>query len=180
MTKICLILAMLRQAGQVNTAKNMKFREMVNTADYQVSPLFSYTAKKIRFMCSQKSTARPLSQFLRPRSFLSGNIFFPIFGTVYLQCIQLYIFHHNKLCVCAVGLKVLMCHEMGIDLLRTVRYTVRKPNLCILTKKECAASVPILIYVSVSDSYFPRIGPHIWLPQNRQMDPGKYKYLRDI
>jgi hypothetical protein len=28
---------MLRQAGQVNTAKNMKFREMVNTADYQVS-----------------------------------------------------------------------------------------------------------------------------------------------
>jgi hypothetical protein len=30
---------MLRQAGQVNTAKNMKFREMVNTADYQVSPL---------------------------------------------------------------------------------------------------------------------------------------------
>jgi hypothetical protein len=55
MTKICLILAMLRQAGQVNTAKNMKFREMVNTADYQVSPLFSYTAKKIRFMCSQKS-----------------------------------------------------------------------------------------------------------------------------
>ncbi len=57
MTKICLILAMLRQAGQVNTAKNMKFREMVNTADYQVSPpFFSYTAKIIRFMCSQKSS----------------------------------------------------------------------------------------------------------------------------
>ena len=35
-TKICLILAMLRQPGEVNTAKNMTFREMVNTADYQV------------------------------------------------------------------------------------------------------------------------------------------------
>jgi hypothetical protein len=36
-TKVCLILAMLRQPGEVNTAKNMKFREMVNTADYQVT-----------------------------------------------------------------------------------------------------------------------------------------------
>jgi hypothetical protein len=88
MTKICLILAMLRQAGQVNTAKNMKFREMVNTADYQVSPLFSYTAKKIRFMCFQKSTARPLSQLLRPRSFLSGNIFF-IFSVQYIVVIHI-------------------------------------------------------------------------------------------
>jgi hypothetical protein len=78
MTKICLILAMLRQAGQVNTAKNMKFREMVNTADYQVSPLLSYTAKKIRFMCSQKSTARPFV----PISESSQFPFFPIFGTL--------------------------------------------------------------------------------------------------
>jgi hypothetical protein len=35
-TKLCLILAMLRQPGEVHSAKNMKFREMVNTADYQV------------------------------------------------------------------------------------------------------------------------------------------------
>jgi hypothetical protein len=105
MTKICLILAMLRQAGQVNTAKNMKFREMVNTADYQVSPLFFFpTLRRRTGLCVPRNqTARPLSQFLRPRSFLSGKIFFPILGTVYLQCIQLYIFHHNKLRVCGYG-----------------------------------------------------------------------------
>jgi hypothetical protein len=28
------------------------------------------------------------------------------------------------------------------------------------------------IHVSVSDLYIPRIGPHIWLQQNRQTDPG--------
>ncbi len=28
------------------------------------------------------------------------------------------------------------------------------------------------IHVSVSDLYIPRIGPHIWLHQNRQNDPG--------
>ncbi len=28
------------------------------------------------------------------------------------------------------------------------------------------------IHVSVSDLYFPRIGPHISLQQNRQTDPG--------
>ncbi len=28
------------------------------------------------------------------------------------------------------------------------------------------------IHVSVSDLYVPRIGPHIWLLQNRQTDPG--------
>ena len=28
------------------------------------------------------------------------------------------------------------------------------------------------IHVSVSDSYIPRIGPHISLQQNRQTDPG--------
>jgi hypothetical protein len=28
------------------------------------------------------------------------------------------------------------------------------------------------IHVSVSDLYIPRIGPHIWLQQNRQTVPG--------
>jgi hypothetical protein len=28
------------------------------------------------------------------------------------------------------------------------------------------------IHVSVSDFYIPRIGPHIWLQQKRQTDPG--------
>ncbi len=27
-------------------------------------------------------------------------------------------------------------------------------------------------HVSVSDSYIPRIGPHFWLQQNRQTNPG--------
>jgi hypothetical protein len=48
----------------------------------------------------------------------------------------------------------------------------RKSNFCI----------PILriprhnfhIHVSVSDLYIPRIGPHIFLQQNRQIDSGKY------
>jgi hypothetical protein len=28
------------------------------------------------------------------------------------------------------------------------------------------------IHVSVSDLYIPRIGPHIWLQENRQTNPG--------
>ncbi len=28
------------------------------------------------------------------------------------------------------------------------------------------------IHMPVSDLYIPRIGPHIWLQQNRQTDPG--------
>jgi hypothetical protein len=37
------------------------------------------------------------------------------------------------------------------------------------------------IYVSVSDLYIPRIGPHISLQQNRQTDSGNiYKSLADI
>jgi hypothetical protein len=31
------------------------------------------------------------------------------------------------------------------------------------------------IYVSVSNLYIPRNGPHIFLQQNRQTDPGLYK-----
>jgi hypothetical protein len=36
------------------------------------------------------------------------------------------------------------------------------------------------IYVSVSDSYIPRIGPHIWLQQNRPTDPGNTVYKLQI
>jgi hypothetical protein len=34
--------------------------------------------------------------------------------------------------------------------------------------------------VSVSYLYIPRIGPHIWLQQNRQTVLEIYKYLSDI
>jgi hypothetical protein len=60
MTKICLILAMLRQAGQVNTAKNMKFREMVNTADYQVSVLSFPTLQRRSDLCVPRNQLRGL------------------------------------------------------------------------------------------------------------------------
>jgi hypothetical protein len=38
------------------------------------------------------------------------------------------------------------------------------------------------IHVNVSDLYIPRIGPHVFLQQNRQNDPGNtvYKSLTDI
>jgi hypothetical protein len=48
------------------------------------------------------------------------------------------------------------------------------PIMCSFTG-NCAASVPISairIHVSVSNSYISRIGPHIFLQQNRQTNPG--------
>jgi hypothetical protein len=39
-------------------------------------------------------------------------------------------------------------------------------------KELCDLSPTSYIHVSVSDLYIPRIGPHIWLQQNRQNDPG--------
>jgi hypothetical protein len=50
-------------------------------------------------------------------------------------------------------------------------------------KKELHGLSPnYYIHVSLSDSYIPRIGPYIWLQQNRQTDPGNtaYKSLADI
>jgi hypothetical protein len=51
--------------------------------------------------------------------------------------------------------------------------TARKIPLMYSFSGNCEASVPIsTIHVSVSDLYIPRIGPHISLQQNRQIDPG--------
>jgi hypothetical protein len=44
-------------------------------------------------------------------------------------------------------------------------------------KRNFAASVLIHILVSVSDLYIPRIGPHIFLQQNRQTDGGNIKIV---
>jgi hypothetical protein len=38
-------------------------------------------------------------------------------------------------------------------------------------KELCGLSPNSYIHVSVIDVYIPRIGPHIWLQQNRQTDP---------
>ncbi len=52
-------------------------------------------------------------------------------------------------------------------------YTATKIPCMYSQKRNCAVSVqfPLLhFYVSVSDLYVPRIGPHIFLLQNRQTD----------
>ncbi len=51
----------------------------------------------------------------------------------------------------------------------------RKSYLPIPFLKLRGLSLNIHIHVSVSDLYIPRIGPHIWLQQNRQTDPGNIK-----
>jgi hypothetical protein len=46
-------------------------------------------------------------------------------------------------------------------------------RICVFPEKELHCLSPnFYIYVFVSDLYIPRIGPHIWLQQNRQTDPG--------
>jgi hypothetical protein len=47
-----------------------------------------------------------------------------------------------------------------------------KSHLCILFEELRGLSPHFHSHVSVSDSYIPRIGPHISLQQNRQTDPG--------
>ncbi len=46
------------------------------------------------------------------------------------------------------------------------------PIYVFLLWELCGLSPNFYIYVSVSDLYIPRIGPHIWLQQNRPTDPG--------
>jgi hypothetical protein len=48
-----------------------------------------------------------------------------------------------------------------------------KNPIYIFTEKELLGLSPnSYIHVPVSDLYISRIGPHIWLQQNRQTDPG--------
>jgi hypothetical protein len=145
---------MLRQAGQVNTAKNMKFREMVNTADYQVSvPSFPPLQRRSDLCVPRNQTARPLSQFLRQRSFLSGNIFF-IFSVQYICS---YTYFITTSCVYGSGSFDVSRDENRLYQNRIYVFPVL---------------IPTFMYVCVSDLYIPRIGPHIWLQQNRQTDLG--------
>jgi hypothetical protein len=50
----------------------------------------------------------------------------------------------------------------------------RKSHLCI----PRTGSPSLYIHVSVGDLYIPRIGPHIFLKQNRQTDRGIYSINR--
>jgi hypothetical protein len=47
-----------------------------------------------------------------------------------------------------------------------------KPNYVFPEKVLSDLSPNFHIHVSVSDLHMPRIGPHIFLQQNRQTDPG--------
>jgi hypothetical protein len=48
-------------------------------------------------------------------------------------------------------------------------HCTENPNY-VFPEKELRGLSPTFMYVS--DLYIPRIGPHIWLQQNRQTDPG--------
>jgi hypothetical protein len=52
-----------------------------------------------------------------------------------------------------------------------VRHT-ENPIYVFSEKELCGLSPNSYIYASASDLYIPRIGPHIWLQQNRQTDSG--------
>ncbi len=48
-----------------------------------------------------------------------------------------------------------------------------KNLIYVIPEKELRGLSPnSYIHVSLSDLYIPRIGPHIWLQQYRQTDPG--------
>ncbi len=49
-------------------------------------------------------------------------------------------------------------------------HTAKKFEFMYSQKKNCAASVPFHIHVSVTDLYIPTFGPPIFLQQNRQTD----------
>ncbi len=51
-------------------------------------------------------------------------------------------------------------------------HTATKIPFMYSQKGFCGLSPNFHIHVSVSDLYIPRIGPHIFLQQNRQTDPG--------
>jgi hypothetical protein len=56
----------------------------------------------------------------------------------------------------------------------------RKSHLCIHFWELCGPSPNLHIHVSVRDLHIPRIGPHIFLQQNRQDQSWKYINLSQI
>ncbi len=79
--------------------------------------------------------------------------------------------------LCTVQSQVQRCTTPA---LRSIFCTENR--IYVIPEKELRGLSPNFYkHVSVSDLYIPRIGPHIWLQQNRQTDPGNiYKSLTDI
>jgi hypothetical protein len=70
--------------------------------------------------------------------------------------------------LCSVQSQVQMCTTPA---LRITHCTENRTY--VFPEKELHGLSPnFYIHVSVSELYNPRIGPHIWLKQNRQTDPG--------
>jgi hypothetical protein len=54
-----------------------------------------------------------------------------------------------------------------------VQHALQRKSIFVFPEKELRGLSPNFhIHVSVSDLYIPRIGPHIFLRQNRQIEPG--------
>jgi hypothetical protein len=53
-----------------------------------------------------------------------------------------------------------------------LQHSTENPIYVFPEKKLRGLSPNSYIHVPVSDLFIPRIGPHIWLQQNRQTDPG--------
>jgi hypothetical protein len=53
---------------------------------------------------------------------------------------------------------------------KLLKYLERKSDLCTPRKETARLSPNFHMHASVADLYIPTIGPHIFLPQNRQTD----------
>ncbi len=67
----------------------------------------------------------------------------------------------------------LRIHKSVCLLLHLLAFHCTENQIYVFPKTELRGLSPnSYIHVSVSDLYIPRIGPHIWLKLNRQIDPG--------
>jgi hypothetical protein len=69
-------------------------------------------------------------------------------------------------------MQVHAAHYMVQSWLHTAKHCNENPIYVFPEKELCCLRPNFHIYVSVSDFYIPRIGPYIFLQQNRQTDGG--------